>query len=119
LWLGSYKITQVVNLTLRYLWRGVSTVAQAMRLALRYTSMAAFAIPRYLSLGASTAALGLGWPLGYLWQGVLIIFQGLSKSPFLVTRTVWSGYTVVPALWKAGVWVAKNRKGYPQCRTST
>ena len=120
-WLGVSTVVQGMSWAFNCLWTGVSTlfvyqwrcvsaVAHVVSLVLRPLWLGSAGILRHLLLGASTAALSLGWVLGYIWQGLSVIFQGLIRSPFLVTRTVWSGCTVVPDLWKAGVRMTKQGK---------
>ena len=90
---------------------GIRSLAYAAGLLLRGVSRPVFLASRHLRMGASTIALLLGWLIRSTWLIGLATFQGLSRAPVFVARTMWTGAGAVPDVGKAAVGLATDRKG--------
>ena len=117
-----YQVWKVVSMIVGRVWFGVWTTILAIRwllgrllgsvsLMLRPIGIGTYTILHYLYVGVLTAVLIFVWTLHHLWHGVFTMLQGLMTSAFLVARIPLTAFAVAPDVWRAGVGVAKRRKG--------
>ena len=137
IWHGVTIAARAVSSTLRYIWTVASIALGHLALVsdtsvrgafqvLRYpwTVMAAAAVfvwpcvrvlLHYLAVVASAMVRLLGqatvWTLAQLGRGTAIILRGLVRSPLIAARTAGTAVAVVPGVFRAGLWLVRNRKG--------
>ena len=115
IWLGVTTVTQVVSLLTRHLWLGASMVLRHLSVGasgpLHLASVAVLKAFWYLWLGASTAVLVLRWARVYSRRGLSLILRGVGRSPAFAARTVGTGLTTAPDVWRMLVRVVRDRKG--------
>ena len=114
--LGSLRwlLSLVAQAVGRLLWLvagGISSVAYGAGLLLRGLFWPAFFMARQLWLGASTAALLLGWLASRASMAGLEVLRLFKRVPLFVAWMMWTGMGAVPDIGRTALWLAMHRKG--------
>ncbi len=102
--LGAWTIILAVGSLVGHMMRAVS-------LMLRPVWQGTYTILNHLRLGVSAVVSVLMWTIYNLWHGSQAMLQGLIRSPLLAAQIVGTAFTVSPDVLRAGLSVAKHRKG--------